>query len=260
MLKAIQKSFGNSKLAGSSNSPASSPVIRPSQTSEKRVGAPYSDDDLESNTSSQASSQSAATFYSALTHLSDTSDPFDRQSLHSNAEDDASTEIEIRELVEDPKMLTRLRQISLSLDRKKKFKESLELLSEFHQAVDHFLPIDHIHGIKIQSYIADHYIGRKMFSKAELHLGKCCTGKARKLGPSDASTIKSNIKHAAVLQIQGNIDDCESTLSDCLAACLDAPSPHVSQTIDLENLKPHADLSSDEACGRGCRGTGKYSY
>ena len=229
MLKAIQKSLGSSKPSGGSNSPAGSPVIRSTQQSDKWGISPYSDEDLESNTSSQASSQSAATFYSALTHLSDTSDAFDRQSLQSNSEDDASAqkENEIRQLVEDPKMLTRLRQISLSLDRKKKFKDSLDLLNEYHQAVVHFLPADHIHGLKILNYLADHYIGRKLFNIAESHLVKICTGKERTLGPCDASTIKSKIKLAAVLHIQGNLEDCQTTLSDCLTDCLEAPSPHV---------------------------------
>ena len=218
MLKAIQRSLGHSKPC--------SPSIRPAG---QHGHAAYSDDDLESNTSSLASSQSASTFYSALTHLSDTGDALDRQSVTSNSDQDAAylKDVSIREMVEDSHMLARLRQISLSLDRKGKFKESLELLNEYREAATHFLPQGHLHYLKILSYLVDHYISRKNFIMAETILVECCGQKERVLGLSAKGTIKSKIKLAAVFQLQGNLEMCESNLSDCLSACLDAPSPHV---------------------------------
>jgi hypothetical protein len=215
MLKAIQKSLGNSK--------PSSPAVRP-------LGcASYSDDDLESNTSSIASSQSASTFYSALTHLSDSGDAFDRRSSTSNSDSDLSPfrDVGIREMVEDYNMLVRLRQISLSLDRKGKFKESHELLNEYLEASKHFLPKGHMHCLKILSYLADHYITRKNFDMAESMLSECCRLKESVFGSSGAGTIKTKIKLAAILQLQNKIDTSESYLNDCLSACLEAPSPHV---------------------------------
>ncbi len=230
MLRAIQKSLGQSKPC--------SPALRPCGLS---GSASYSDDDLESNTSSLASTQSASTFYSALTHLSDTSDAFDRQSLNSNSDYESSSlkDVGIREIVEDSNMLVRLRQICLSLDRKGKFKESLELLNEYFEAATHFLPKGHTHGLKILNYIADHYIARKNFFLAESTMVECCRQKEDALGCTAAGTIKSKIKLAAVLQIQGKHENCEAHLSDCLSACLEASSPHVRLSSLYFETHPH---------------------
>lgn len=217
MLKAIKKSLGHSD-------PSS-----PAADSASLSSAPYSDSDLESNTSSIASSASASTFYSALTHVSETSDAFDSHSLQWNSEhkDADRKDLSIRQIVEDPKMLARLRQVSLSFYRKGNVKDSLAVLSEYHEAANHFLPVGHKHTLKILDYIADHFIARKLFKYAESHLVECCRQKDISLGMTDVSTIKSKIKLAAVFQLQGSTENCESCLCDCLSACLESPSPQV---------------------------------
>ena len=216
MLNAIKKSLVNSKP----NSPVSQP-------------AAYLEDDLESNSSSVASSTSSSTYYSTLTHLSEANDAFERQSLNSNSDQDSTSvkDSSIRQLVEDSQMLARLRHISLSLDRRKKFSESVALLNEYREAATHFLPYGHMHSQKILSYLADHYISRKMLSMAETILTECCKQKEEVLGMSATSTIKSRIKLAAVLHLQGNFESSEFHLSDCMAACINAPMPHVRATI-----------------------------
>lgn len=225
MLSAIKKSLGNSK--------PNSPATRPSA---------YSEDDLESNTSSVASSASSSTYYSTLTHLSETNDAFERQLFKSNSDQDSTTQkdISIRQLVEDPQMLTRLRHISLGLDRKQKFAESLDLLNEYREAAAHFLPSGHVHTLKILNYLADHYISRKSLKMAESALVECCALKDEFLGFSDTSSIKSKIKLAAVLHSQGNVESCEVHLSDCMSACINAAHTHVKhiwfQLIDFDDF------------------------
>ena len=210
MLNAIKKSLGNSKPC--------SPAARPPA---------YADDDLESNTSSIASSESSSTYYSTLTHLSETSDAFDRQSFHSSSDADLTSHTSIRQIVEDPQMLTRLRHISMNLDRRKKFAESLALLNEYREAAAHFLPAGHSHSLKILNYLADHYIAQKNLSMAESLLIECCKQKESLLGVLDTSTIKCKLKLAAVFQLLGNHENCESSLGDCMTACISAPLPHV---------------------------------
>jgi hypothetical protein len=217
MLNAIKKSLGHSN-------PSS-----PAADSASLSSAPYSDSDLESNTSSIASSASASTFYSALTHVSETCDAHDSNSLQLISEQEAADrkDTNIRQIVEDPKMLLRLRQVSLSFYRQGNLDDSLAVLKEFHEAANHFLPAGHKHSLKILDYLADHFIARKLFKNAETHMVECCRQKEIALGTTDMSTIKSKIKLAAVLQLQGNLENCESCLCDCLSACLESPNPQV---------------------------------
>jgi hypothetical protein len=213
MLKAIKKSLGTSQQT--------SPVVQAQSFA-------YPEEDLESNSSSIASSQSASTFYSALTHLSDAGDVFDRQSLNSNSEQDAVSEnVSIRQIVEDHSMLKHLRQVALNFDRKKNFKESYAILTEYREAANHFLPKGHAHSWKILNYIADHFIAQRLLSSAESSLVECCRIKEESIGASDTRTIKSKIKLAAVFQLLGKIQMCEDELDDCLTACIEAPLPHV---------------------------------
>jgi hypothetical protein len=216
MLNAIKKSLGHSNPS----SPAADSVSLSS--------APYSDSDLESNTSSIASSASASTFYSALTHVSETCD-VDSNGLQCISEQEAADgkNTNVRQIVEDPKILPRLRQVSLSFYRKGNLDDSLVVLKEFHEAANHFLPVGHKHSLKILDYLADHYIARKLFKNAETYMVECCGQKEIALGMTNMSTIKSKIKLAAVLQLQGNLEKCESCLCDCLSACLEAPNPQV---------------------------------
>jgi hypothetical protein len=221
MLNAIKKSLGNSK--------PNSPVVRP---------AAYTEDDLESNTSSIGSSASSSTYYSTFTHLSETSDAFERQSTNSNTDEETACvkDTSMRQLVEDSSMLDRLRHITLNLDRRKKYAESFALLNEYREAATHFLPAGHVHGQKILNYLADHYIARKMFSMAESCLIECCEKKDDALGIPHPSTIKSKIKLAAVLHLQNNSESCELYLSDCMSACINASMPHVSIDFDFSFL------------------------